>query len=261
MLNPTHQSIRKGDLETLKKLLAAGAEVNELEDGFSLLETAGEYAYFEIAKFLLDNGATIYRETRTNNTVGQINNSQPLFEVVFAAENFYKKIQETSDEQKKQALNERYEDCFKIFELILRHEKIFRQQHPEQCKGIAPLIGTYKNRLTTFTTINVCDKEIKARFLGIHKKIREEFAKPKSIEPEAETDTSLGLHKRKVKADVKTDTAPKCKVNSKDSGAAPEILSTNRYSLWNRITSLFSGGSAEVPEDQQPLLHKSLKAH
>lgn len=57
-LAPLHFAVREGDLQTVKTLVEAGADVNQLSEyGWSPLLTATQNRYYEIGAFLLEQGA------------------------------------------------------------------------------------------------------------------------------------------------------------------------------------------------------------
>ncbi|MDN3674326.1 ankyrin repeat domain-containing protein [Flavobacterium branchiarum] len=54
---PLNTAIRKGDIETVKKFIEYGADVNTVSEDLTPLMTAARYNKAEIIKFLLTNGA------------------------------------------------------------------------------------------------------------------------------------------------------------------------------------------------------------
>ena len=56
---PLGNAICKGDLETVKKFIEYGANVNEKSNGLTPLMLAARYNRVEIIKVLLENGANI----------------------------------------------------------------------------------------------------------------------------------------------------------------------------------------------------------
>jgi ankyrin repeat protein len=50
-------AIAKGDIETVKKLIEYGADVNETSDGMTPLMYAARYNKVDIAKYLIEKGA------------------------------------------------------------------------------------------------------------------------------------------------------------------------------------------------------------
>jgi len=58
-VNPFCISIVKGDIETVKKLIELGTDVNEKSNGMTPLMIASRYNRVEIVELLLKNGANI----------------------------------------------------------------------------------------------------------------------------------------------------------------------------------------------------------
>jgi len=58
-VSPLCQAITKGDIETVKKLVEFGTDVNSTSNGMTPLMFAARYNKFEIVKLLLDNGAKV----------------------------------------------------------------------------------------------------------------------------------------------------------------------------------------------------------
>lgn len=58
-----HDAAKKGDMEAVKYYITHGTDVNELNQGISALMSALMNNNIDIAKYLLDNGATILNET------------------------------------------------------------------------------------------------------------------------------------------------------------------------------------------------------
>jgi len=56
---PLAIAIVKGDLETVKKFIEYGSDVNELSNGLTPLMLAARYNQVEIIQFLLKNGAKV----------------------------------------------------------------------------------------------------------------------------------------------------------------------------------------------------------
>jgi ankyrin repeat protein len=56
---PLNVAISKGDIETVKKFIEYGANVNETADGMSPLMTAARYNKVEILKILIEKGANV----------------------------------------------------------------------------------------------------------------------------------------------------------------------------------------------------------
>jgi len=55
--NPLNIAISKGDLQTVKKFIEYGADVNQISEDFTPLMIAARYNKHEIVKILLENGA------------------------------------------------------------------------------------------------------------------------------------------------------------------------------------------------------------
>ncbi|KAF2516301.1 ankyrin repeat domain-containing protein [Flavobacterium salilacus subsp. salilacus] len=62
MTTPLGMAICKGDLETVKKFIEYGANVNEKSNGLTPLMLAARYNRVDIIKVLLENGANISLE-------------------------------------------------------------------------------------------------------------------------------------------------------------------------------------------------------
>lgn len=58
-LSPLVVAVSKGDIESVKKFIAYGADVNEMANGLSPLMFAARYNRVEIIKILLANGANL----------------------------------------------------------------------------------------------------------------------------------------------------------------------------------------------------------
>ena len=58
-VNPFCTSIAKGDIETVKKLISLGADVNEKSNGMTPLQYAAKFNRVEIIKVLYKNGAKV----------------------------------------------------------------------------------------------------------------------------------------------------------------------------------------------------------
>ncbi|MBF7093472.1 ankyrin repeat domain-containing protein [Flavobacterium sp. ALJ2] len=56
---PLNTAIRKGDIETVKKFIEYGEDVNKMSNELTPLMTAARYNKVEIIKILLSNGADI----------------------------------------------------------------------------------------------------------------------------------------------------------------------------------------------------------
>ena len=75
-VSPLCQSISKNDIETVKKLLAMGANVNKFSGGKSPLMYAARYNRVAMIKLLVDKGAKInVRDSRGNNALKHAKNS------------------------------------------------------------------------------------------------------------------------------------------------------------------------------------------
>jgi len=59
MVTPLSAAIIKGDVESVKKFIEYGADVNELSNGLTPLMIAARYNKTEIIKFLLSKGANL----------------------------------------------------------------------------------------------------------------------------------------------------------------------------------------------------------
>ena len=57
--SPLNVAISQGDIETVKKFIEYGADVNKIFDGMSPLMTAARYNKVEIIKFLISKGASL----------------------------------------------------------------------------------------------------------------------------------------------------------------------------------------------------------
>jgi len=58
-VTPLSVAISKGDIQTVKKIVEYGADVNEISNGLSPLMFAARYNKIEILKFLLSKGARL----------------------------------------------------------------------------------------------------------------------------------------------------------------------------------------------------------
>jgi len=75
-ISPLCQSISKNDIETVKKLLAMGANVNKFSGGKSPLMYAARYNRVAMIKLLVDKGAKINtRDSRGNTALKHAKNS------------------------------------------------------------------------------------------------------------------------------------------------------------------------------------------
>lgn len=61
-VTPLGFAISKGDLETVKKFVEYGADVNELSNGMTPLMIAARYNKVEIIKYLLSKGANVNKK-------------------------------------------------------------------------------------------------------------------------------------------------------------------------------------------------------
>lgn len=59
LISPLCQAIAKGDLETVKKMIEFGSDINQTSNGMTPLMYAARYNKVEIVRVLLDNGAKI----------------------------------------------------------------------------------------------------------------------------------------------------------------------------------------------------------
>lgn len=62
VVTPLGFAISKGDLETVKKFVEYGADINELSNGMSPLMIAARYNKVEIIKYLLSKGADLNKK-------------------------------------------------------------------------------------------------------------------------------------------------------------------------------------------------------
>lgn len=58
-INPLCQAIAKGDVDTVKKMIQFGTDVNATSNGMTPLMFAARYNKVEIVKLLLENGARV----------------------------------------------------------------------------------------------------------------------------------------------------------------------------------------------------------
>lgn len=58
-ITPICQAISKGDIETVKKMVEFGTDVNQVSNGMTPLMYAARYNKVEIVKLLLANGARV----------------------------------------------------------------------------------------------------------------------------------------------------------------------------------------------------------
>jgi ankyrin repeat protein len=67
---PLCNAIAKGDIETVKKFIEYGADVNQTQNGMTPLMTAARYNRVDILKYLLEKGAEIdAKDERGNNAL------------------------------------------------------------------------------------------------------------------------------------------------------------------------------------------------
>ena len=67
---PLCNAIVKGDMETVKKFIEYGADVNETQNGMTPLMTAARYNKVEILKILVEKGAKVNaKDERGNNAL------------------------------------------------------------------------------------------------------------------------------------------------------------------------------------------------
>jgi ankyrin repeat protein len=66
--SPLNVAISRGDIETVKKFIYYGANVNKVLDGMSPLMAAARYNKVEIMKFLIDKGANPDTENESGYT-------------------------------------------------------------------------------------------------------------------------------------------------------------------------------------------------
>lgn len=82
-VSPFCMSIVKGDLDTVKKLVELGADVNEVSLGLTPAMYAAKYNKVEILKFLVENGADLKRRSDKGFTArryAQLSNAQEALE-------------------------------------------------------------------------------------------------------------------------------------------------------------------------------------
>lgn len=82
---PLNVAISKGDIETVKKFIEYGADVNETSDGMSPLMTAARYNKVEIIKILISKGAHLDAKAENGYTAlkyAQISNAKEAFELL-----------------------------------------------------------------------------------------------------------------------------------------------------------------------------------
>ncbi|WP_299441706.1 ankyrin repeat domain-containing protein [uncultured Aquimarina sp.] len=67
-VSPFCMAIVKGDLDTVKKMIELGSDVNEMSDGKTPLMYAARYNRVDIIKLLVKKGANIKARDRKGNT-------------------------------------------------------------------------------------------------------------------------------------------------------------------------------------------------
>lgn len=85
---PLGTAISKGDVETVKRLIEYGADVNERCNGMTPLMMAARYNKVEIINLLLENGADLKTKDKKGFTAlkyAQISNAKEAEEVLKAA--------------------------------------------------------------------------------------------------------------------------------------------------------------------------------
>lgn len=71
-VNPLCQAVAKGDLDTVKKMIEFGTDINSTSsNGMTPLMYAARYNKTEIVQFLLDNGANVKLKDSKGNTALQ----------------------------------------------------------------------------------------------------------------------------------------------------------------------------------------------
>lgn len=82
-VSPLCMAISKGDMETVRKFIEYGADVNESGNGMTPLMVAARYNRVEIIKFLLEKGAdTSAKDDRGNTALryAELSKSNEAFE-------------------------------------------------------------------------------------------------------------------------------------------------------------------------------------
>ena len=88
-INPFCMSIVKGDLETVKKLIGLGANVNEVSLGLTPAMYAAKFNKVEILKFLVEHGADLRKRSDKGFTAkryAQLSNAQEALEYLRSLE-------------------------------------------------------------------------------------------------------------------------------------------------------------------------------
>ena len=82
---PLGVAICKGDIETVKKFVEYGANVNEKSNGLTPLMLAARYNHVEIIKLLLENGANLKLEDERGFTAlkyAELSNAKEAFAIL-----------------------------------------------------------------------------------------------------------------------------------------------------------------------------------
>ncbi|HSD07711.1 ankyrin repeat domain-containing protein [Flavobacterium sp.] len=85
LVTPLGTAILKGDLETVKKFVEYGADVNEKSNGMTLLMIAARYNKTEIIKFLLSKGANVSEKDENGFTAlkhAELSNAQEAIQLL-----------------------------------------------------------------------------------------------------------------------------------------------------------------------------------
>jgi ankyrin repeat protein len=89
VVSPFCLSIVKGDLDTVKKLIELGADVNEKSNGMTPVMYAAKYNKVEILKLLVDYGADLNKKSEVGLTVekyAQLSNAKEALEFLHGIE-------------------------------------------------------------------------------------------------------------------------------------------------------------------------------
>ena len=84
-VNPFCMSIVKGDIETVKKLIELGVDVNEKSNGMTPVMYAAKFNKVEILKFLVAHGAELNKKSDVGYTAekyAKISNATEVLEVL-----------------------------------------------------------------------------------------------------------------------------------------------------------------------------------
>ena len=92
--------ITKGDIETVKSMIAAGTDVNERSKGMTPLMYAARYNKVEIVKLLIENGANLKARSTAKSSKGY---TALKYAKVSKAHDTYKIISEALDAKKRNA--------------------------------------------------------------------------------------------------------------------------------------------------------------